>query len=59
MQFSSDEELATYIADMTLQLRNLAHKADMSFLAYLLEMSFQEAFELSQQAQGGADARGD
>ncbi len=41
-------ETATYIADVTLQLRNLAKKADLKFLVYLLEMSFQEAFSRAQ-----------
>ncbi len=41
------EEVAGYIADMVLQLRNMAKQKDLDFLAYLLEMSFQEAFDLS------------
>ena len=43
----SPEEVAGYIADMVLQLRNMAKEKDLDFLAYLLEMSFQEAFDLS------------
>lgn len=44
----SKEEVAGYIADMVLELRNMAKDNDLEFLAYLLEMSFQEAFDLSQ-----------
>jgi len=44
----SQQEVAGYIADMVLELRNLAADNRMDFLAYLLEMSFQEAFDLSQ-----------
>jgi len=33
---------------MVLELRNMAKDHDLEFLAYLLEMSFQEAFDLSQ-----------
>ena len=43
----SPEEVAGYIADMVLQLRNMAKEKELDFLAYLLEMSFQEAFDLS------------
>ncbi len=46
-------EVASYIADMVLELRNLAADNNMDFLAYLLEMSFQEAFDLAQKAQAG------
>jgi len=41
-------EVAGYIADMVLELRNMAKRNEFEFLAYLLEMSFQEAFDLSQ-----------
>ena len=41
------EEVAGYIADMVLQLRNMAKEKELDFLAYLLAMSFQEAFDLS------------
>ena len=44
----SREEVAGYIADMVLELRNMAKDHDLEFLAYLLEMSFQEAFDSSQ-----------
>ena len=48
MATRSPEEVASYIADMLLGLRNMAKDKQLEFLAYLLEMSFQEAFELSQ-----------
>ena len=41
------EETAAYIADIVLQLRNMARAADLKFLVYFLEMSFQEAFSQS------------
>ena len=47
MDDRSPEEVAGYIADMVLQLRNMAKEKELDFLAYLLEMSFQEAFDLS------------
>jgi len=47
---ASPEETAAYIADVTLQMRNLANRSGMKFLSYLLEMSFQEAFDISQGA---------
>ncbi len=40
-------ETAAYISDVALQLRNMAKSADLKFLAYFLEMSFQEAFSQS------------
>jgi hypothetical protein len=40
-------ETAAYIADIVLQLRNMAKQADLKFLVYFLEMSFQEAFSQS------------
>lgn len=44
----SPAEVAGYIADMVLELRNMAKDSRLEFLAYLLEMSFQEAFDISQ-----------
>ena len=41
-------EMAAYIAEITLEMRNMATNAGLPFLAYLLEMAFQEAFDLSQ-----------
>lgn len=40
-------ETAAYISDIVLQLRNMAKAADLKFLVYFLEMSFQEAFSIS------------
>jgi hypothetical protein len=37
-------ECAHYIADLSLELRNLARGNGLKFLAQLLEMAFQEAF---------------
>ena len=37
-------ECAHYIADLSLELRNLARRNGLKFLAQLLEMAFQEAF---------------
>ncbi len=47
-EIRSKEEVAGYIADMVLELRNMAKDHDLEFLAYLLEMSFQEAFDSAQ-----------
>jgi len=47
----SPGQVATYIADVSLELRNMAKGSGFEFLAYLLEMTFQEAFDLSQQQQ--------
>ena len=41
-------EMAAYIAEITLEMRNMARDANLPFLAYLLEMVFQEAFDVSQ-----------
>ena len=41
-------QVAAYVADVTLEMRNLARNANLTFLSYLLEMSFQEAFDLTQ-----------
>jgi hypothetical protein len=56
--FATKGELALYIADITLQMRNLAKEAKLSFLAYLLEMAFQEAFDIASNEENipaGAD----
>lgn len=45
--FLDRQETAAYIADVVLQLRNMAKRADLKFLAYFLEMAFQEAFTQS------------
>ncbi len=44
-------QIAAYVADVTLEMRNLAKNANLTFLAYLLEMSFQEAFDLTRQRE--------
>ena len=49
----SPAEVAGYIADMVLELRKMAQQNEFEFLAYLLEMSFQEAFDLSQKKDVG------
>lgn len=41
-------ETAAYIADAALGLQNLARRADLPFLAYLLHMAAQEAIERSE-----------
>ena len=50
------EDVAKYIADMVLEMRNMAKDHQLEFLAYLLEMAFQEAFDLSQQDDDGRGA---
>jgi len=45
-------ETAAYISDIVLQLRNMAKSADLKFLVYFLEMSFQEAFSQSTRQEG-------
>jgi hypothetical protein len=42
-----ERELATYIADMVLELRNLAKGAKMSPLQGLLEISYYEAYAVA------------
>ena len=49
---SDPREVAAYIADVSLEMRNMAKRANLAFLAYLLEMVFQEAFDLSQRGRG-------
>ncbi len=44
-------ESAHYIADLTLELRNLARRNSLKFLAQLLEMAFQEAFLIAHRTQ--------
>ncbi len=46
-------DVAQYVADMVLELRNMAKDNKLEFLAYLLEMAYQEAFDLSQQKKQG------
>jgi hypothetical protein len=44
-------ECANYIADLSLELRNLARRNRLKFLAQLLEMAFQEAFLIAHRTQ--------
>jgi hypothetical protein len=44
-----EKELATYIADMVLELRNLAKGAKMLPLQGLLEISYYEAYAVANQ----------
>jgi len=51
--FGADEpatvaEVCEYIADVSLQLRQLSQSVDHKFLTYLLEMVFEEAFTTTQ-----------
>jgi hypothetical protein len=42
-----DRELASYIADMVLELRNLAKGGEMSTLQGLLEITYYEAYAVA------------
>jgi hypothetical protein len=44
-------ECAHYIADLSLELRNLARRNGLKFLAQLLEMAFQEAFLIAHRTE--------
>lgn len=46
-----ERELAQYIADMLLELRNMAKAADLNTLYGLLEISFCEAFCVANKAE--------
>ena len=48
-------ECAHYIADLSLELRNLARRNSLKFLAQLLEMAFQEAFLIAHRTPPTAD----
>ena len=48
----SSLDIAQYECDVLLQLRDLARRADLKFLAYLLEMAFEEAFTQANQLAG-------
>lgn len=41
----SPQEAAHYIAEMTAEMRNIAHDAGLEFLVYLLEMAHEEAYK--------------
>jgi hypothetical protein len=45
------QECANYIAELTLELRNLAKRNELKFLAQLLEMTFQGAFVLAHKVE--------
>ena len=45
------QECANYIAELALELRNLAKRNELKFLAQLLEMTFQEAFILAHKVE--------
>ena len=44
----TQQETAAYIADVTLGLRGIADRAELSFLTYLLDMAVQEAMQQSE-----------
>ena len=48
-------EAAEYIAEMATGLREIAMQADMVFLAYLLDMAYQEAFDKNSGSTGGRE----
>jgi hypothetical protein len=48
-------ETAQYIADMVLELRNMAKSADLKTLQGLLEVSFYEAFSAANKVEIPAD----
>jgi hypothetical protein len=52
---SNPQECANYIAELALELRNLAKRNELKFLAQLLEMAFQEAFLLAHKAEPTAN----
>jgi hypothetical protein len=47
----NDRDLANYIADMILELRNLAKGGHMTTLQGLLEISYYEAFSVAHKIQ--------
>ena len=48
---AQDRELAQYIADMLLELRNMAKAAGLTTLLGLLEISFCEAFSIANKVE--------
>ncbi len=40
-------EVAAYVAEFLLPLRNMSAKADLTFLAYLIEMAYEESLSES------------
>lgn len=49
-------DIAQYECDVLLQLRDLARRAELKFLAYLLEMAFEEAFSQANRLAEGEKA---
>jgi hypothetical protein len=47
-QTLTQQQTATYIADVTLGLRGIADRAQLPFLTYLLDMTVQEAMQQSE-----------
>jgi hypothetical protein len=45
---ATEADVCEYIADVSLQLRQLSQSVDHKFLTYLLEMVFEEAFTTTQ-----------
>jgi hypothetical protein len=41
------EQTGKHIADMVLELRNVSHRAGLTFLTQLLEMTYHEAFMIA------------
>jgi hypothetical protein len=54
-QADPDADVVHYIADMALELRYMAAKANRKFLVYLLEMVFYEAFSLANRVEPSAE----
>ena len=54
-QNMASTEVAEYIAEMAAGLRQIAMQADMDFLAYLLDMAYQEAFDKNSGSTGGRE----
>ncbi len=50
-QNAKQQEIAQYIADLLLQLRNMARKAGFPTLLGLLELSFCEAFSIANKVE--------
>ena len=50
---ASGPESVQYMADLLLELRNMAARGEHKFLTYLLEMAFYEAFSLANRVDLG------
>lgn len=53
------EQVASYVCDMTVSLKKLALEADMKFLAYLIDMVHLEAFNKMNSANSSSNKAGD